>query len=155
LGIQLNFGERTPRAEQFIAIPKPMRADAQWARAQAKAIANTRPSANTYFRTLPAHRTLSALLADSSIWVSYYTGVPQGMHYTLGGFNEIGLGYWAFQRRPILLGVLIHELAHAGGAPESTRQAENALVHCGLGTLNELTTGVDDPTTPYDPTISG
>jgi hypothetical protein len=29
------------------------------------------------------------------------------------------------------------------------------LLHCGLGKSIEKTTGVDDPWTPYDPTISG
>ena len=55
-----------------------------------------------------------------------------------------------------MLATLIHELAHVNGAAGgSSRDAESALIHCGLGKRSEQTTGVDDPHTPYDPDISG
>jgi hypothetical protein len=54
-----------------------------------------------------------------------------------------------------VLGILIHELAHIAGATDFTTKAEDALVHCGLGTLQELETGINDPSTPYDPGIQG
>lgn len=154
MGIQLNIGDHHPWFSEFVAIPGNLRADAQWARAQAKAIANTKPSANAYFRTLPGHRTLSALLADGKIWVNYYngSGTAMGMRYD----NEIGISYWSFYKgKNHVLGTLIHELAHINGAPDETFQAENALVHCGLGTLSELNTGVDDQKTPFVPGTRG
>ena len=55
-----------------------------------------------------------------------------------------------------MLGTLIHELAHANGAPgEASKAAEEALLHCGLGKLSELTSGRDDLGTPYVPGIEG
>ena len=56
----------------------------------------------------------------------------------------------------MVLATLIHELAHAGGAPILTgHAAERAVLACGLGKQSELKRGVDDPKTPYDPTIMG
>jgi hypothetical protein len=152
VGIQLNFGDHNAPFKELIPIPSEYRADAQWARAQAKAIANTRPSANTYFRSLGAGRTLSSLLNDGRIWVNLTTLPQQGNQWR----NEIGIGYYPFSRgRLKVLGILIHELAHIAGATELTKKAEEALVHCGLGTLQELNTGINDPNTPYDPDITG
>jgi hypothetical protein len=54
-----------------------------------------------------------------------------------------------------VLGILIHELAHIAGATDFTTKAEDALVHCGLGTLQELAAGINDPSTPYDPGTRG
>ena len=139
-----------------MAFPKENRADMQWARSQARLIAKRRPSADVYFRSLPNKRSLTALLADSSIWVSYYTGETQrGCYYYQNGYHEIGLSYFAFRTRDQALGTLLHELAHAGGAPGDTSQAESALIHCGLGTMTELRSGIDDPKTPYRPGIIG
>ncbi|HET7540392.1 MAG TPA: hypothetical protein VFK05_10995 [Polyangiaceae bacterium] len=153
MGIQLNLGDHVAKFNQFVAIPPLLQADAQWARSQAKAIANTKPGANAYFRSLPNRRTLSALLADGSIWVNYFTNsIVAGMTYTLGGISDIGITYSAFHvGRKFVLATLIHELAHVNGAPADTTQAEDAVMHCGLGTLNELNTGIDDPSTPYIP----
>jgi len=157
MGIQLNLGDHVPYFNQYVPIPLLLRADAQWARAQAKAIANTKPGANAYFRSLPKRRTLSALLADGSIWVNYFTNpIVEGQTYTMGGFSEIGITYSAFHLGRIhVLGTLIHELAHVNGAGDGTTLAEDALVHCGLGTLNELHSGIDDPSTPYLPGHTG
>ena len=157
MGIQLNFGDHIPKFKDFRAIPADLRADAQWIRAQAKAIANTKPTANAYFRSLPKHRTLSALLADGSIWVSYFNSpAADGQTYTLGGFSEVGIDFRVWRSgRTAALGVLIHELAHVNGAPDDTTQAEDSLVHCGLGNLFELHTGIDLPYTPYRPGLKG
>lgn len=152
MGIQLNFGDHVAPFKELTPIPSEYRADAQWARAQAKAIANTKPGANAYFRSLGAGRTLSSLLNDGRIWVSYLTLPAQGQRWK----NEIGISYYPFSRGRIkVLGLLIHELAHIAGATEFTTKAEDALVHCGLGTLQELQTGINDPSTPYDPGILG
>jgi len=103
------------------------------------------------------HRSLSALLADGSIWVNYLkTPTVAGQTYTMGGFSEIGITYSAFHAgRLYALATLIHELAHVNGAPVDTGQAEDAVMHCGLGTLEELNTGIDDPNTPYIPGHTG
>jgi hypothetical protein len=157
MGIQLNFGDHVPWFKDFKAIPLALRADAQWIRAQAKAIANTKPSANAYFRALPGHRTLSALLADGSIWVNYFDNpAAGGQTYTMRGFSEIAIDsrFWN-SGRLAALGVLIHELAHVNGAPGDTSQAEDSLVHCGLGSPFELHTGIDLPDTPYRPGATG
>lgn len=153
MGIQLNLGDHRSRNPDFISIPRENVADAKWARIQAIAIANSRPSANVYFRSLPGHRSLSSLLADRSIWVNYWVGFTvEGGAFTLDGISDIGLSYWAFRHgRRYVLSTLIHELAHVDGAPDNTTQAEDALVHCGLGTLAEMRTGIDDPSTPYIP----
>ncbi|HKO49764.1 MAG TPA: hypothetical protein VJV79_18670 [Polyangiaceae bacterium] len=156
MGMQLNLGDHIAKDRALIAIPSEYRADARWARSQARAISYSKAGANVYFRSLPGKRTLTGLLEDRSIWVSYTTSPVMGSYYLLGNFHEIGLGYYAFRAgRRTLLGVLIHELAHANGAPDTTSQAEDALVHCGLGTLAELKSGVDDPSTPYLPRYKG
>jgi hypothetical protein len=48
-------------------------------------------------------------------------------------------------------------MAHVNGASGNggSQDAERAVLECGLGRRSELTTGVDDPWTPYDPTIGG
>jgi hypothetical protein len=148
MGIQLNFGDHVAPFRELLPIPSEYRADAQWARAQAKAIANTKPGANAYFRSLGAGRSLSSLLNDGRIWVNYTTLPVEGNQWK----NEIGIAAYPFSRgRLKVLAILIHELAHIAGATEFTTKAEDALVHCGLGTLQELNTGINDPTTPYDP----
>jgi len=39
--------------------------------------------------------------------------------------------------------------------PEYIAGFRDALVHCGLGTLQELNTGINDRDTPYDPGTKG
>lgn len=158
MGIQLNLGDFISRFEEFVAFPNDYRADIQWARSQAKAIANTKPGANVYFRSLPAGRTLSSMLNDRSLWVSWWNGTTTAWGYTIGydGKFEIGISYYAFRGgKKRVLGTLIHELAHVGGADETNTAAEDALYHCGLGTKTELLTGVDDPSTPFIPGYRG
>lgn len=67
------------------------------------------------------------------------------------------IGPLAFRKgRWMVLATLIHELAHCNGAAGGNATvAEDALPHCGLGSMNELRTRVDDPQTPYDPGIEG
>jgi len=57
--------------------------------------------------------------------------------------HEIAIGQLAFaQGRWMVLGTLLHELAHVNGARAvSDRSAEMTLVHCGLGRLSELREG--------------
>jgi hypothetical protein len=68
---------------------------------------------------------------------------------------NFGDHYPFIEGRLKVLGILIHELAHVAGATDFTTKAEDALVHCGLATLRELTTGINDPSTPYDPGSQG
>jgi hypothetical protein len=153
VSIQLNIGDHISRFNQFITIPPEYRADARWARTRAKVIASTRPGANVYFRSLSAGRSLSSLLSDRSIWVNYYVGATvSGAVFTLDGVTDIGITSLTFhQGRQHVLGTLLHELAHVAGASNDSTQAEEALVHCGLGTMAELRSGIDDPKTPYIP----
>jgi hypothetical protein len=117
------------------------------------------PSADVYFRSLPGGRSLTALLADRAIWINY--AIPLGIPFmgqSVGdSYNEIAISSWAFRNgKWTVLGTLIHELAHINGAPEWPSQAaEEALVHCGLGTLSELRTRKDNPNTPYNPNHRG
>jgi hypothetical protein len=153
MGIQLNLGDHISRFDQFVPFPKEYRADIQWARSQAKAIANTKPSSNMYFRSLPFGRTLSDILNDRSVWVNWFEDpyMATGMTILYNGKYDIGLSVWAFRSRQRLLATLIHELAHVGGAPDETTQAEDAVYRCGLGSKSEFETGIDDPNTPYIP----
>ena len=116
------------------------------------------PGCQCLFQEPTKGRSLSALLADRSIWVNYMHNYgSDGACVGDFGYKEIGIHYWVFRRgRVHVLGTLIHELAHmsgAGGSP--SKAAEEALVHCGVGTMQELRSGINDPNTPYDPRLSG
>ncbi|MFC1642484.1 hypothetical protein ACFL5O_07330 [Myxococcota bacterium] len=156
MGMQLNVGDHASPVAGYLAIPPGYRADAQWARTRARAVARGRPSANVYFKTLPGGKSLSALLADNTIWVNYSVSIGAYGEAVIGG-RELAIGPSAFRMgRWTVLATLIHELAHINGAPGGvSRAAEQALVACGLGRASELRTGVDDPDTPYDPSLSG
>ncbi len=69
---------------------------------------------------------------------------------------SVTLSYAAVSSQWIMLATLVHELAHINGAPGgASKQAEDALLACGLGRRIEFATGTDDPKTPYNPGISG
>jgi hypothetical protein len=123
----------------------------QWARNAAKQISTAVPSADAYFRSLPKRRSLRSLLADRSIWISFASNLPAHVLGITAG-KEIGITQSAFNEgRLVVLGVLIHELAHVNGAPKETHAAEEAVLHCGLGHWSEKHTGIDNPHTPYIP----
>ena len=154
MSLQINVGDHVSPQPGYVTIPVGHREVTRWARTKAKSIARTRPSADTYFRTLPNGRSLTDLLGDASIWVNYNSGIA---HYGEAIGNEIAIGPMSYRiGRWTVLATLIHELAHVDGAPGApSRQAEEALLHCGLGKGTEKSTGVDDPKTPYNPGISG
>ncbi|QPK63497.1 hypothetical protein IVG45_22340 [Methylomonas sp. LL1] len=132
----------------------------RWARQRAIWIAKNIPSADVYFRNITAgSRSLTALLADSNIWVNFHATLNDfGVTPGAAGFaTECAIGPSAFRiGRWTVLATLIHELAHCNGAPGgASTAAEDALPHCGLGTLTEFRTGVDDPHSPYTPGLSG
>jgi len=156
--IQINIGDHISTQAGWIAIPVKHRPATSWARVRAKRIAREMPSADAYFQTLPLGRSLTALLSDNTIWINY-DPVPGAYGRTnFAGGREIGIGDQSYNAgRWTVLATLIHELAHVNGVRGriSPRAAEDALLHCGLGNRNERKTGVDDPKTPYDPSIRG
>ena len=159
--IQLNIGDHVSPHASFGAFPGGARLETmRWARKRALLVSVGMPSANVYFRGITAGaRSLSAILADSSMWVNFHpTLVPFGTTPGASGFaTECAIGPAAFRGgRWVVLATLIHELAHCNGAPGGgSTVAEDALPHCGLGTMAELRTGVDNPRTPYQPGLSG
>lgn len=154
--IQLNIGDHVSTYPGDVAIPNAHRGKFRWARTRAIAIARSFRTADAYFTSLPGGRTLTSLLADNSIWVNY-NGIMPDFGQAANGGTDIAVGKLAVQiGRWTILATLIHELAHINGAPgRPSKAAERALVECGLGTRRELSSGVDNPSTPYDPGISG
>jgi len=156
VGIQINIGDhKSPYAPLLVEVPLRHQFATKWARRRAKEIAANVKSADKYFRSL-GKRSLTDLLADRRIWINYavdYAG--RGIRPDLS--NEIGIGELSYVRgKEMVLATLIHELAHIAGAlGGDSRAAEEALIHCGLGNKSELETGINDPSTPYDPDASG
>lgn len=158
--IQINIGDYVSPTAGYIAFPAARRDTVRWARQRAHWIARNKPSANVYFSAITAGaRTLTALLADSTVWINYHATLADfGVTPGAAGFaTELAIGPRAFRiGRWFVLATLIHELAHCNGAPgDPSVVAENALPACGLGKLSEQTTGVDDPHTPYIPGLAG
>ena len=157
MGLQINIGDHTSTQAGYVPVPNAKLGMTKWARVKAREIARGMPSADVYFKTLPGGRSLTDLLSDGRIWVNYGPSLTVfGQTNKVHG-NEIAIGPKAYRiGRWTVLATLIHELAHAGGAPGgSDRRAEEALLACGLGKQSEKTTGVDDEWTPYDPDIEG
>jgi hypothetical protein len=158
--IQINIGDRISATPSFVAFPARHLGTMRWARKRALAVSVGMPSANVYFRGITAGaRSLSEILADSNMWVHFHpTLVDFGVTPGAAGFaTECAIGPAAFRGgRWVVLATLIHELAHCNGAPGGgSTVAEDALPHCGLGTMAELRTGVDNPRTPYQPGLGG
>lgn len=158
--IQINIGDHTSPHAGYIAFPSEHRETMRWARRRAIWIAQNKPSADVYFRNITTGaRSLTALLADSSIWVNYHATMTEfGVTPGASGFaSECAIGPRAFRiGRWTVLATLIHELAHCNGAAGGgSTAAEDALPHCGLGRLSEFSSGVDDSRTPYQPGLSG
>jgi hypothetical protein len=156
--IQINIGDHTSSEADYIAVPPRLLGQVQWARTKAKWITKNIASADVYYRTLPGGRSLTDLLADSSIWINYHaTSIEMALTNFAGG-KEIAICNPSFRiGRWTVLASLVHELAHVNGVRGRVdpKGAERAVLECGLGKRSELRTGVDDPFTPYDPTING
>jgi hypothetical protein len=157
--IQINIGDHRSRywREGWTAFPPHRLENARWARERAIAVAGGNPRADTYFRRLPRGRTLTALLADRSIWINYAYVLP-GNAFGMGeeGGKELAISELSCRMgRWSLLATLIHELAHLNGVPGTGHAAEDALLACGLGRMREKETDADDPFTPYEPGIEG
>jgi len=155
--MQINIGDHASPEVGYQAFPVRHRGTVRWARTRAIWISRNKASADVYFRGLPGGRSLTALLADNSIWVNFHATIAHFGETNAVGGSEIAIGPRAFRiGRWTVLATLIHELAHANGAPGgASRLAEEALPHCGLGRQSERTSGVDDQRTPYDPHIGG
>jgi len=154
--IQINIGDHTSSQAGYIAFPYNKQDTVRWARRKARWIAANITTADPYFRTLPNGKSLTALLADSSIWINYHPTMTHFGETNFAGGKEIAIANTSFRiGRWTVLATLVHELAHVNGDDGSGQAAERAVLACGLGKQSELTTGVDDPNTPYDPTIHG
>lgn len=158
MSIQINIGDHISSEPNFITVPPKLLPQVQWARTKAKWIARNLPRADVYYRTLPGGRSLTELLADNTIWINYHpTSNDMGLTNFAGG-KEIAICNPSFRiGRWTVLATLVHELAHVNGVRGAVdpQGAERAVLECGLGRQSELTSGVDDPFTPYNPTISG
>jgi hypothetical protein len=166
--IQINVGDHTgsERGVPFLPFSADRLHQVRWARTKALWIASNLPGANAYFVSLARGRSLTSLLNDSAIWINFDpTLASDGQTFHN---NDLWVGPGPFRiGRWTVLATIIHELAHiagAGGAATglvcttlspACHAAERAVLACGLGKESELTTGIDDPSTPYDPNISG
>jgi len=155
--MQLNIGDHTSSEAEYIAFPARHLRTVRWARTRALWVARNKPAADVYYRGLPGGRSLTELLADSSIWVNYAATMPHFGETNAVSGKEIAISERSFRiGRWTVLATLVHELAHSNGADgEPSRAAEEAVLACGMGYRSERASGSDDPFTPYDPTISG
>ena len=159
MSIQINVGDHVSRlAPLFQPVPFRYQWVTNWARRRAQVIAATMPSADGYFRSLPFGRSLSSILADRNIWINYAPTLTKLWGAAdMRSHMEVAITPPAYLwGRWTVLATLIHELAHVNGAPSvSSRAAEDALLHCGLGKHTEARSGIDDPRTPFDPGADG
>jgi hypothetical protein len=166
--IQINIGHHSGNENgvPFAQIPKGLVPQVRWAVTKAVWIAHRVKTANMYYASLPRGRTLTSLIHDKSIWINYDPGTGDD-GYTFHN-SDLWLGPKPFRiGRWSVLASILHELAHIGGAgggatglsctafSASCHAAERAVLECGLGKRSERRTGVNDPATPYDPTIIG
>jgi hypothetical protein len=158
MSIQINVGDHVSPQAGYLAVPLHLRDVTRWARTRAQTISRGMPGADVYFRTLPGGRSLTALLADRTIWINYGPGLGGYGETDVAGGREMAISTTAYRLgRWTVLATLIHELAHVNGVQGrlTPQAAEDALLSCGLGRRSERTSGVDDARTPFDPTIGG
>lgn len=156
--IQINIGDHTSSEPDYIAVPSRLLGQVQWARTKAIWISRNIARADVYYRTLPNGQSLTELLADSTIWINYHPTSTEMALTNFAGGKEIAICNPSFRiGRWTVLASLVHELAHVDGVRGrvTPKAAERAVLECGLGRQSELTTGVDDPFTPFSPTING
>lgn len=157
--MQINVGDHTSPADPtWIAVPATYRDMMRWARTRCIWIAANKPAANVYFKSLKHGRSLTQIVNDRSMWINYKSDlVTYGWAETPG--KELAMCTRSFKEgRWQLLASLCHELAHTNGADEDApggKQAEEAVLHCGMGYAKEKSSGKDNSSTPYNPGISG
>lgn len=155
---QINIGDHTSPISHYKSFKKDSKhyGKLKWARHKLFKMVENNPACNAYFRTLPGGRSLTSLIYDKHIWVNYAPTISPLYGEMKFGTKEIGLSERPFViGRWMVLATVIHELAHVNGAPITggSSLAEDAVYHCGLGTPEEYYDGVDDPRTPYDPSL--
>lgn len=166
--IQINIGDHSGNENgiPFTPIPIANRTAFRWARRKAIWIAANLATADRYYTSLSSGRSLTNLLADSSIWINYDpTLTVDGATFHN---NDLWVGPPAIRKgRWQILATIVHELAHIGGAGGAAtglvcggwtapcHAAERAVLECGMGKRSELSSGNDDPNTPYNPGITG
>lgn len=164
--IQMNIGDHSgsENGQSFTPFLSRQRWQVNWGRRKAAWIARNIPSANRFFRSLSGGRSLTSMIHDSSLWLNYDASIGY-YGYTYAN-SDIWIGPLPFRwGKWTVCATIIHELAHINGAPGGSacsstcsaacRQAERAVLESGLGNPSERRSGVDDPATPYDPTICG
>ena len=96
---------------------------------------------NSAFKALPGGRTFAAIWNDPNIWISYDPGYQVGKYGAArrAGSKEITISKYAFRGGDhwTVAATLIHELAHANGAPGNDTQAEDTLKSCLLKELHD------------------
>lgn len=157
--IQINIGDHVSSQAGYVTVPNGAKRDmVRWARTKARWITTNIATADPYYRTLPGGKSLTELLADSDIWINYHPTLVDFGETNFAGGKEIAIGNPSFRiGRWTVLATLVHELAHVNGVRGAVqpRAAELAVLACGLGKQSEFDSGVDDPFTPYNPTIRG
>jgi len=102
----------------------------------------------------PRLRRLAAVTSsDGSFTPPAISGPTLVLRATYGDRHDLTMSWeWAYE-----VGDAKKRLPLAPGVDEDFRDpaAERAVLECGLGNRSELRTGVDDPRTPYNPTIGG
>jgi hypothetical protein len=94
---------------------------------------------NAAFQALPSGKTFAQVWSDPPIWISYdpdQSGIKYGVTDRVGG-REISITQYALRMGAwTTAATLIHELAHANGAPGgASRAAEATLSKCLLNAL--------------------
>jgi len=107
---------------------------------------------NTYFSSLPGHRTFDQIWSDPTFWINWeprpsinsffaFTATTRPMEITVSEFC-LSKGVW------VTCASIVHEMAHLDGAPgldgSGSNAAERSLLHCGLSA--HFTGAIGDPT---------
>jgi hypothetical protein len=144
MSMQINVGDHISPEAGFIAIPSKYRPTMRWARTHAKWVTKNKPAADVFYRTLSGGRSLTQLLADRSIWINYHATRSDYGYQSTAHPKEVAISNLAFRvGRWTVMATLVHELAHVNGAPGgASKQAEHAVLACGLGKGSELSSGV-------------
>lgn len=98
---------------------------------------------NAAFQALPSGKTFAQVWSDPTIWISYdpdQSGRKYGVTNRVGG-REISITQYALRMGAwTTAATLIHELAHANGAPGgASHAAEATLSACLLNALEDKT----------------
>jgi len=95
-----------------------------------------RKSCDDKFKSLPGGRSFSDIVDDDTVWISYCPVTDTfGFTDRVGG-KEITICQQAFNiGLPVVVGTLIHEMAHVNGADATTHAAESTLPPCFMSSV--------------------